>query len=193
MNPLRRLFPATRVCRAGVLLAAFACSALAQTTGQRSTPNIGYVYPAGGQRGTTVVVSVGGERLNGTATAYSSIPGAQVKVMGFDRPLTQREINDGRERLQKLQEKRAAVRAAEQAPKPGAAKPGWTPDDEKALQAVRALLAKRPARLTNPAIAETVTLHITLPADARAGDHELRVQSPAGLSNPIVFQVGDLV
>jgi hypothetical protein len=42
------------------------------------------------------------------------------------------------------------------------------------------------------AIAETVTLEIKIAPDAAPGRHELRLGSPAGLSNPLVFCVGQL-
>jgi hypothetical protein len=196
----------------GLLCLALVLPVFGQNSTPRTTPTIGYLYPAGGQRGKEVTISVGGEKLTGANTAYLSVPGAQLRVLGYDRPASQREIQDAREKLQQLQEKRAAVRAAEKQAKTAAGqaenaqpeagpkkkgkadaeKPTWTAVDEKAMEDVRALLAKRPARLTNPAIAETVTLLITLPPDAKSGDHELRLQTPAGLSNPMVFQVSDL-
>ncbi|MHB9131233.1 MAG: PPC domain-containing protein [Armatimonadota bacterium] len=43
---------------------------------------------------------------------------------------------------------------------------------------------------TKPPIAETVTLDITIAPDAAPGGRELRLQTPVGLSNPLVFQVG---
>lgn len=157
----------------------------------RAAPNIGYVYPAGGQRGTTLVASVGGQSLAGPTAAYFSLPGTTVKILSYDRPLSQKEINDARDQLQELQEKRAAARAGAPA-KAGAAKPTWTPADEAKVEELRQLLAKRPARLTTPAIAETVLLLITLPKDAPLGDHEFRIRTASGLSNPFVFQVSDL-
>ena len=179
---------------------ALAHLAVAQTA-QRTTPTVGYLYPAGGQRGKEVVISVGGEKLTGANTAYLSVPGAQLKVLSYDRPPSQKEIQDAREKLQQLQEKRTAARAADRLEKAeqgtknaksAASKPTWTSVDEKALEDIRTLLAKRPIRLVNPAIAETVTVLVTLPLDAKSGDHELRIQTPAGLSNPMVFQVSDL-
>ncbi|MBI5692220.1 MAG: PPC domain-containing protein [Verrucomicrobia bacterium] len=195
--------PAALLAVALGLLPGFAAG---QTAGQRTTPNLGYVYPAGGQRGTTVTVYVGGERLNGASAAYLSVPGAQVRVIGHDRPLSVRESQDAREKLQELQQKRTSARAAEKsgkakgpaaeeaapAEKKAAPAPVWTDDDEKTVQRLRTLLAKRPVRLATPALAETVTLEVFLPRDARAGEQELRILTPAGLSNPMVFQVGDL-
>ena len=47
-------------------------------------------------------------------------------------------------------------------------------------------------RHANPAIAETVTLQVTMAPDAEPGQRELRLATPPGLSNPLVFCVGQL-
>ncbi len=41
-------------------------------------------------------------------------------------------------------------------------------------------------------IAETVTVRVTIAADAEPGQRELRLETPAGLTNPLVFTVGQL-
>lgn len=42
------------------------------------------------------------------------------------------------------------------------------------------------------AIAETVTVRVTIAADAEPGQRELRLETPAGLTNPLAFTVGQL-
>jgi hypothetical protein len=152
---------------------------------QRLPPNIGYVYPAGGQQGTTFTISIGGQMLSGTNAAYFSGRGVQAEVISHDRPFSQKEINDLREKLQQLQAKRTAARDRPNAP-------AFTSADEKSLEDTRLQLATRGARPANPALAETLTLEITLAPDAALGNRELRIKSPTGLSNPIVFCVGPL-
>jgi hypothetical protein len=196
-----------------VALLVVAPFATGQTQVQR-TPHLGFVYPAGGQQGTTVVISVGGQNLQGATNAYFAGAGIQGKVTGYDRPLTQKEFNDLRDKMQQLQEKRAASRgvapppkqltaaeknapASAEKPAPGAAKPTgtrpvWTAEDEAMVTEIRAKMAKRPNRQGNPAIAETTTLEVTIAADAPPGDRELRLKTPQGLSNPILLQVGQL-
>ncbi|MGP8220357.1 MAG: preprotein translocase subunit SecG, partial [Limisphaerales bacterium] len=49
-----------------------------------------------------------------------------------------------------------------------------------------------PKRQLNFQIAETVMLQIQIAADAPPGERELRLITPAGLSNPLVFHVGQL-
>lgn len=49
-----------------------------------------------------------------------------------------------------------------------------------------------PENPPTPAIAETVTVRVTIAADAKPGRRELRLETPAGLSNPLAFHVGQL-
>lgn len=162
-----------------LFLTAFAASASAQP-GQRPAPRIGYVYPAGGKQGSTITVSVGGQNLNGASAVYFSGDGMHARVVGYDRPLTPKEINSLRERQGVLQEKRAG------------GKEPLTDAEKNELAAIREKLARRPNRLTSPALAETVTLEIMLSPNAQLGEHELRLKSNAGLTNPIVFCIGAL-
>lgn len=155
----------------------------------RTTPRISYVYPAGGQQGTTVTVYVGGQNLNGASAAYVTGPGVQARVVLYERPLTQRELNDLREQQQKLQEKRVAARSAD---KKGGTKVAFTAADEKLLEEIRQKLARGARRPPNPGLAETVTLEITLAPDAPPGDREIRVKASSGLSNPFAFSIGQL-
>lgn len=47
-------------------------------------------------------------------------------------------------------------------------------------------------RQQNSQIGETVTIRVTIDQTATAGDREIRLRSPIGLSNPLRFQVGQL-
>jgi hypothetical protein len=157
----------------------------AQPSGNRPAPHLAFTYPAGGQQGTTVKVSVGGQHLNATAAAHFSGRGLTAKVFGYERPLTQKEINDLREEQQALQDKRVATRT-------DPTKPPFTAEDEKRVTDLRVLLASRGNRQISPVLAETVTLEITVTPDAPLGERELRLRTPSGLSNPLVFSVGQL-
>lgn len=167
---------------------AFSPSAAAQGTGQRAIPRIGYAYPAGGQQGTTFTVSIGGQNLNGATTAYFSGAGIQAKVIDYERPLTQKELNDAREKIQQLLEKRAGTGSTSKK----SAKQDWTAADEKQLADLRVMVSKRQIRQVNPALAETVTLEVTLAPNATPGERELRLKTPSGLSNPLVYCIGQL-
>jgi len=160
-------------------------SGWAQTQPQRPLPRLGLVYPAGGQEGTTYTATIAGQNLAGATALTLSLPGATARIVSYDRPLTQAEFNDAREKQQALQEKRTAARGKKE-------NVIWTPDDERRLQELQVLVTKRPNRILTPALAETLTVEITLPPNSAPSIHELRVSATAGLSNPMVFQVGTL-
>ena len=183
---------------------------LAQTSGARAqpqiflgSPHIGYAYPAGGRQGTTFEVALGGQNLSGASEVLFSGEGVEATVVGYERPMTQKEFRDLLEQAQQLSKRRqdALGLSAPSKPQPGApaqnaapaATPAWTPDDQRTLAELRQKLETRnPNRLPNPAIAEAVRIRVTLAPDAGPGERELRLLSAAGLSNPLVFCVGQL-
>jgi hypothetical protein len=175
---------------AALAAAVSAPAARAQAPGQRPNPRVGYAFPAGAQKGRTVTVVLGGQNLAGASAVYFSVPGVQGKVTDYERPLTQKEVNDAREKVQQLQEKRMAARNTPKgAPSPAAP---WTPEDEKMLAELRRKIAARAVRQANPALADVVTLEVVIPPDTPAGDGELRLKTAGGLSNPVVFSIGEL-
>lgn len=156
---------------------AFAVSATAQVP---TPPHIGYVYPAGGKQGSTFLVHVGGQYLSRTDSVLVSGQGFEARIVDYHRPLTQKEFNDLREKQRVLLEKRRTKKA------------DWTPAQEKELEEIRKKLMNPPNRQGNPAIAEVVTLEVILSPNAQTGERELRLHTPTGLSNPMVFCVGQL-
>ena len=174
-------------------LLAFAASVPAQPF----SPHIGYVYPAGGRQGAVFQVAVGGQYLNSATNAYVSGTGVQAVVVDYSRPLTQKEFNDLREKLQGLQEKRAAANRRARGAQAGSQSGTnvvWTAADERAFAEMRQRLTMfAPKRNGNPAIAETVTVRVSLAPDAELGERELKLATPTGLSNPLRFCVGQLV
>ena len=59
---------------------------IAQTA--TDNPHVGYVFPAGGCRGTTFEVVVGGQYLKEVDRAYISGGGVQTRIVRWYRPLT---------------------------------------------------------------------------------------------------------
>jgi len=152
--------------------------------------HIGYVYPAGAQRGTTTVVVVGGQNLDAITQAYVSGDGVRVAVKEHVRQLTQQQQNKLRQTLQELRQRRNAARNPQAAR--NASRPAWTMDDEKLMTEVIAKLATANRRPTSMAIAEMVVVQVTVAADAPLGKHELRLGADDGYSNPLAFFVGQL-
>ncbi len=165
---------------------------------QPAPPRIGYACPAGGQQGTVVQVVVGGQYLMNATNAYVSGAGLQAAFVGYARPLTQKEFNDLRDKLRMLQEQRtAAFRNSKQRGAQTSAQAAtnvvWTTADDKVVADIRQRLFRyAPRRNQNPAIAETVTLRVTMATNAERGEREIRLATPTGLSNPLRFWVGQL-
>ena len=203
-------------------LAAFLAIASATRLGgaQQFTPHIGYVYPAGGRQGSTFEVTIGGQYLDGVTNAFVSGAGVQAAVVEHVKPITQQQFNQLRDKLKELMDKKAAAakqakgispalrpaplpggqapaeRPAGTSPPQGEAKPSanvtWTPEDDKAIEEIRKKIATFVRRPASPAIAENVTLQVTVAPDAAPGERELRLGTPLGLTNPLVFCVGQL-
>jgi len=139
---------------------------------QQNEPHVGYVYPAGGRRGSTFQIQVGGQFLDRVAGTYVSGGGVRAAVVKYDKPLTPGQINDLRQKIRELQGK-----------------------GREALQEmadIRRQIFASLRRNANPVIAEIVTLEVTVAPEAEPGRRELRLRTPLGVSNPLVFCIGQL-
>jgi hypothetical protein len=81
---------------------------LATASGQSNTrePRVGYLYPGGGQQGTVIQITAGGQYLNGANEVYISGQGVHGSVVKYIRPLR----NIQREQRQLIQTKLKEVR-----------------------------------------------------------------------------------
>jgi hypothetical protein len=160
---------------------------------QPAAPHVAYLYPAGGKTGTTFTVTIGGQALGGATNVYCSGEGIQAAVLDYSRPMTQKEFNDARDKMRELQERRQAANRAGRANAPSGTNVVWTAADERALAEMRMKVADFALkRNASPALAEKLTLRITLEPQAVPGARELRVRTVGGLSNPMSFWVGEL-
>ncbi len=76
------------------------CAATAWSQSGTNKPQIGYLYPAGGQRGSVVRITAGGQFLRGATDVHVSGQGVRAKVIQYMRPL--RNLNkEQRELLQR--------------------------------------------------------------------------------------------
>jgi hypothetical protein len=141
---------------------------------QANMPRVGYVYPAGGQKGSTVQVEIGGQFLDGVSAALISGHGIEVKVIGLDKPLTGMALTAVRDTLQAMQKRPI------------------TPALQKEMVALRDRATSSVRRNGSPSLAERVTLEITVAPNAERGERQLRLQTPLGLTGPLVFCVGEL-
>ena len=156
---------------ASLALALMAPVARAQ---QQNNPHLGYVYPAGGQQGTSFRVRVGGRFLSGTNNILVSGRGVRAQVADYDRPLTGQQLTELRDKATELQKK------------------ANDPAVRKELLDIRMRVADSVRRNQSPMLSEIVTVEVTVDPDAEAGLRQLRLDTPVGLSNPLVFCVGQL-
>ncbi len=151
-----------------------AMPAVQSRQGQQNAPHVGYVYPAGGQQGTTLRVTVGGRLLDGASEVRFSGKGVQARVLEHDKPLPQREIAGLRQRLQELQKK------------------GADPAARTEAAAIRLRIGDSLRRNANPVLSEKITLEVSIAADAAPGPRRLIIDTTLGLSNPLIFCVGQM-
>ncbi|MFZ4455799.1 MAG: hypothetical protein ACOYOT_06225 [Bacteroidales bacterium] len=108
---------------------------------------IGYIYPAGGERGTTVDIEIGGLNLTNTTGVVVSGSGVNAELITTnktaDQPKKRRGKNQG-----KL-------------------------DDQ-----------------SSPQLADRIQVRVTIDKHAAPGLRDLRLESPVGVSNKLMFEVG---
>ncbi len=140
---------------------------------QEFAPRIGFVYPAGGKQGTTIEVTVGGQHLVGPAGVIVSGPGVRAVVVPSEPLLSGKQAADARGKLKELRKQRNAASREE-------------------IRRISQRLALHEKSKITPAIGERVTVRITIAPDALPGNRELRLFTATGLTNPLLFQVGQL-
>jgi hypothetical protein len=145
---------------------------------QGSAPHVAYVYPAGGQQGTKFEIKLGGQFFNQASEVQVSGTGVTAKVLRQTRPMTGAEIAALRMELEDLTEELKK-------------KPGLAKELTKQMDVIREKLAKA-AIPVSPVLAENVFVEVVIASGAPVGPRELRLQAKTGMSNPVVFDVGQL-
>lgn len=181
------------------------------------TMSVGYVYPAGAQQGTTSEHVIAGQFLTGVTNVYVSGGGITAALDDFIHPISGRELNDVRIKVDEMMARKAVVqknfKALENfrsfkntkdiksnadedeelaALKKKYAGATWTKEDDTQLAELRKKMSSGVRRPANPAICELVVCRLTVAPDAKPGRRELRVATPFGLSNPVAFFVGQV-
>lgn len=170
---LFRLLPTCFVLGLGLVVVA-ASIASAQTR-----PYIGYAYPAGAQQGTTVTVRLGGQGLDGVHSVTFTGVGVSGKVVEYFGRLNNQEAELLREQLgefRKIERRGGKLDETQQ----------------KIRQRIEARMAEYVNRPASAAISMLLFVEVTVAPDAPPGPRELRVVTSRGLSNPLVFDIGQL-
>ncbi|MCX7887458.1 MAG: hypothetical protein N3B01_09440 [Verrucomicrobiae bacterium] len=184
----------------------------------QARPYIGFVYPAGGQQGTTFQVRLGGQGLGDVYAVTVSGTGVSARLVEYWRPLGPIDVGLLGQQLRELRRPRtnlvasaamsavpmtaAAMTTSAMAPMTsgmigvaGAAEEVLGLDETTRRLATR--LERRIAGYCNlPAcasLAGLVFVEVTIAPDAPPGEREIRVVTRrGGPSNPLPFHVGQL-
>jgi len=105
-----------------MFVAASLFSATAMGQSNANQPQIGYLYPSGGQAGVVVKITAGGQFLRGAAEVYVSGEGVRGKVIEYISPLRNLQ-KEQRELLQQRFKEVRDKRLAELPPLPGTPRP----------------------------------------------------------------------
>ena len=179
--------------RGMLLLLAIALSAAGAWAQQKC--DVGYLYPAGGQQGTTVRVRAGGQGLRGAVAVHVSGGGIQARIVDFCPPIPQNKLGDVSKHI------RAHIRQRMEGGNVRAEELPELPDhpllrdlDRLSLAELLDLSARvfDPRRQRNTQLAETLLIDVTIARGASPSDRELRVQTRSGMTSPMIFQVGVL-
>ncbi|MHC4161186.1 MAG: hypothetical protein ACYSUM_03510 [Planctomycetota bacterium] len=189
--------------------------ASAQGAPNQRRPYIGYLCAAGGQKGTVVRITAGGQNLRGAKRVIVSGEGVSGTVIRHRRtpwllkPEQRREVA---QMLRRLANRKATGRDRKrQRKEPPAVKPGQPGaamekpvplPDHPMLKNLESLTPKELRRVAyefldpgrrsqlSAQIAEAVEIEVRIAADALPGERELRIGTPRGLTNPVPFHVG---
>ena len=188
------------------LLSLAFCLALMPAAQAQVRPYVGYVYPAGGQQGTTFQIRLGGQNLEGVHAALVSGPGVSTKVIEYLRRLNNQETQLLSEQLRDLKRATSSV-ASTMTPMMSSQdtmmmsaatteKTTSAPAKDPATQSLIARIEKRNREFVQtPAcasLASLVIVEVTVAPDAAPGAREIRLATTRGVSNPLVFHVGQL-
>ncbi len=143
-------------------------------------PYIGFVYPAGGQQGTTFQIRLGGQGLDGVDQVLVSGTGVEAKVVDYYRRIGPIEIGLLREQLKELNR----------------GLPGTSAGSDRATLELAGRIEKRiteycPRPACN-SLSSLAFVEITIAPDAEPGQREIVLATRRGVSNPLVFCVGQL-
>ena len=176
-------------------------------------PSIGFVYPAGGQQGTTFQIRLGGQQglTEDKEIEVNEIlvsgPGVTVKSIEGLRRLNSEEVQLLNDQLRKLKRAKAApasIMAPMMMPETSMMSTTTTVEtaailenDEAATNLIVAIekLTRAREQVQTPASAALATVILVVVAiapDAPPGEREIRLVTSRGVSNPLAFHVGQV-
>jgi hypothetical protein len=166
-------------------------------------PYIGFVYPGGGQRGTTFQIRVGGQNIDDSQSILVTGSGVTARIAENYRRMNNQELTVVNEQSHLLRKRTLSESARESLLSDLDANMMTGSTNETATAPTREdttkLLDKieRRIREYNPtpacaSIASLMIIEVTVAADATPGERELRLVTLRGVSNPLGFHVGQI-
>lgn len=181
---------------------------------QAQSQYIGYVYPAGGQQGTTFPIRLGGQSLGSPTELIVSGEGVTVRLVDYYRVMNNQEMSLLRKQLRELKKKDATVDemmgsmmsmqelpmmgspAAMQSASASNTGDSSSPEPQTAKQKLIKRIEQRFAEdERNAAVRahrELVFAEVTVAPEATPGPREIRVVTRRGVSNAMTFCVGQV-
>jgi len=152
-------------------------AALLLSLGARAQSYIGFVYPAGGQQGTTFLCTLGGQSLEGVCDVTVTGEGVEGRVVEYNKKMNPQE-------MQLLNEQLRELRAMPPPKRDGSV--------SNLMTRLEKFIDEYVQQPQCSSIANLVVAEITVAKDAPVGPREIRVITPSGISNPMAFHVGQL-
>ncbi len=143
----------------------------------RAQAYIGFVYPAGGQQGTTFRITLGGQNLENVNRVLVCGEGVEGHVVEYNKRMNPQEIQLLNEQLKELRDLPRAKRDASKT---------------NLTERLQKFIGEYVQQPQSASIANLVVAEVTVARDAAPGEREIRLATPRGLSNPLVFFVGQL-
>jgi len=195
-----------------LLILGLAILAAAAPSARAQSQYIGYVYPAGGQQGSTFPIRLGGQGLVHASDLVVSGEGVSVRLVDYYRVMNNQEMALLRQQLNELRKKGATVgdvMAAKMAwfefPAPigpvaepqTASKSSSAPSEKEVARQnlIRRIQQRFAEDERTPAVRahmELVFAEVTVAPDAEPGRREIRVVTKRGISNALPFYVGQV-
>lgn len=167
-----------------VIILAFTVSAVAQTR-----PYIGFVYPAGGQQGTTSEIRLGGQGLDDVHAVVVSGSGVSARIVEYLRRLNNQELQLLNEQLKELKRATSALASATETV---VANSGSQDDTRKLIARIEKRVGEFVQTPACAALATLAIVEVAIEPQAEPGRREIRLVTPRGVSNPLAFHVGQV-
>lgn len=163
----------------------------------QQTPYIGFVYPAGGQQGTTVQIRMGGQRIDGTSGAVVSGEGVSAKLAHYYRYLSNQEVTLLREQVRLLKKEASdeARKAKARAKAKGRGNARPSPENKERQELIARIEKRMREWINRPAsraLSSIAVIEVSIAPDAKPGPREIRLITARGMTNPMPFHIGQV-